>query len=92
MDVIKGSNKKPAASAQLAEIVEQHFNDEDGVLYIGYPILATADGREAIDALWISRPRGLIAIHMVEGRDTQHFGEAQDEIASLLEAEINEII
>ena len=88
MDVIKGSNKKPAASAQLAEIVEQHFNDEDGVLYIGYPILATADGREAIDALWISRPRGLIAIHMVEGRDTQHFGEAQDEIASLLEAKL----
>lgn len=88
MDVIKGSNKKPGASAQLLDIVKKNFEDEEGVLYIGYPVLATADGREAIDALWISRERGLIAIHMVEGRDAEDFGDIQDEIASLLEAKL----
>ncbi|WP_221831348.1 DEAD/DEAH box helicase [Paracoccus yeei] len=76
------------ASDQLTEIVRNRFINEEGVLYIGYPVLATADGREAIDALWISRERGLIAIQMIEGRDTGDFAEAQDEIASLLEAKL----
>lgn len=88
MEVIRGSNKKPAASDQLAEIVKTNFRDEEGVLYIGYPVLATADGREAIDALWISRNRGLIAIQMVEGRDVGQYAEIQDEIVSLLEAKL----
>lgn len=88
MEVIKGSNKKPMASDQLAEIVKTNFPDEEGVLYIGYPVLATADGREAIDALWISRNRGLIAIQLVEGRDVGPFAEVQDEIVSLLVAKL----
>jgi superfamily I DNA and RNA helicase len=88
MEIVKGSTQKPATSALLTELVNEHFREEEGVLYIGYPVLSSADGRETIDALWISRLRGLIAINLVEGRDAGDFSEIQDEIASLLEAKL----
>lgn len=88
MDIIKGASRKPEASQELAKIVQEHFSHEDGVLYIGYPILSSGEGRETIDALWISKKRGLIAIQLIEGRDASNFGEIQDELASLLEAKL----
>lgn len=88
MEIIKGFTQKPETSAQLMEIANAHFQDEEGVLYIGYPILSSADGRETIDALWISKSRGLIAIQLIEGREVANFGDVQDEIASLLEAKL----
>ena len=88
MDIIRGSTQKPATSGLLSEIAEGAFSAEEGVLYIGYPILSSADGRETIDALWISQSRGLIAIQMIEGRDVGDFRESQDELASLLEAKL----
>lgn len=88
MEIIKGSTKKPATSELLRTIVEENFEAEEGVLYIGYPVLSSADGRETIDALWISKTRGLIAIELIEGREVGDFCETQDEHASLLEAKL----
>jgi len=88
MEIIRGTTQKPATSDLLATVATDAFGPEDGVLYIGYPILSSADGRETIDALWISKDRGLIAIQMVEGRDVGNFKESQDELASLLEAKL----
>ena len=88
MDIVRGSTQKPATSGLLAEVAVDAFSSEEGVLYIGYPILSSADGRETIDALWISKRRGLIAIQMIEGRDFSGYKDQQDELASLLEAKL----
>lgn len=71
---------------RLIEILQEHFSNQEGILYIGYPILSTPDESIAIDALFISPDHGIIAIDLIEGRSLGSFGVRQDEIASLLTA------
>lgn len=86
MEIIRGSARKPASTDRLVEIVENKLAGLEGVLYIGYPILSSSDDSVSIDALLISRQHGVVAINLVEGRDAGAYGDAQDEIASLLDA------
>jgi superfamily I DNA and RNA helicase len=52
----------------------------EGTLYIGYPIIGTSEGGFQIDALLITREKGLIAFHVVEGADnTLNYHDVQDE-------------
>ncbi|MCS3729638.1 DEAD/DEAH box helicase [Bradyrhizobium betae] len=85
--VVWGSTKKPVTSLRLAEAIEQNF-PEEGMLYIGYPVLSASDGASSIDALWISPKRGLIIFHLVEGRDVGSYQEVQDEFANNLETRL----
>ena len=68
--VVWGSTKKPVTSQRLAEAVEQNF-PEEGMLYVGYPVLSAADGVLSIDALWASPAHGLVIFHLVEGRNVE---------------------
>ena len=86
MDIIKGSAKKPISTDRLIKIFESSFADEEGVLYVGYPVLSSSDESASIDALLISRQYGVVAINLVEGRDAGKYGELQDDLASLLES------
>lgn len=90
MEIIRGSARKPASTERLIEIVERNLLDVEGVLYIGYPVLSSADDSVSIDALLISRDNGIVAINLVEGRDAGFYGDAQDEIASLLDAKFRQ--
>ena len=57
--VVRGTNKKPAASRALTELLA-HQGDLSGELFIGYPIIRTADGGYPIDALlcaWLEHIR-----------------------------------
>ncbi|MCK1616599.1 DEAD/DEAH box helicase [Bradyrhizobium sp. 159] len=85
--VVWGSTKKPVTSLRLAEAIEQHF-PEEGMLYIGYPVLSGSDGASSIDALWVSPGHGLIIFHLVEGRDIGGYREIQDEFANNLETRL----
>lgn len=86
MEIIKGSARKPGSTDRLVEIFQNSFADEEGVLYVGYPVLSSSDESVSIDALLVSRKHGVIAINLVEGRDAGEYGELQDDVASLLEA------
>ena len=86
MDIIRGSAKKPISTDRLIKIFESSFADEEGVLYVGYPVLSSSDESASIDALLISRRYGVVAINLVEGRDAGQYGELQDDLASLLES------
>lgn len=85
--VVWGSTRKPVASQQLAATIEQNFPDE-GVLYIGYPVLSAAEGVNSIDALWISPERGLVIFQIIEGRDIAGYDATQDEYANNLETRL----
>ncbi|RYZ91483.1 MAG: helicase [Proteobacteria bacterium] len=85
--VIRGINRKPVASEALVEFFAKERNFE-GELYIGYPILGSAEGRVPIDALLISPQKGLVVFDLVEGGDVEDYGFRQDDAANKLEAKL----
>ncbi len=86
MEIIRGSAKKPVSAERLIHLVEEKFQNAEGTLYIGYPILSTIDEAVSVDALMISPEHGVVAIQLIEGRDAGNYVEVQDEIANLLES------
>ncbi|MCL4553290.1 MAG: helicase, partial [Candidatus Marsarchaeota archaeon] len=86
ISVIQGTTNKPVSSQRLAKLFAQvQF---DGFLYIGYPIIGTSEGPYPIDALWVSKQKGLVIFNLVEGRDLDNFKDAQDDSANKLEAKL----
>lgn len=84
-EIVWGSTRKPVASRQLAEAIEKRYGDEEGFLYVGYPVLSAAEGVNSIDALWIGPKHGVVIFHVVEGKDVAGYDETQDEYANNLE-------
>lgn len=85
--IITGATKKPMASQQLTNYFKTH-NEWEGYLYIGYPILATVNGAYPIDALWISKEKGLVIFNLIEGKDSSGYEDAQDDAANKIEAKL----
>lgn len=59
VSIIRGATHKPMASEQLIN----YFIKNDGLegyLYIGYPIIGTADGPYPIDAMYLFKEKGLV--------------------------------
>jgi superfamily I DNA and RNA helicase len=87
VSVIQGTNNKPVSSRALVSSFSA-LNNENGELFIGYPIVASPDGRYPIDAVWVSPNRGLIIFDLVEGLDPSGFEARQDDLANKLEARL----
>lgn len=83
--IVRGTNKKPAASRALIELLA-HRGDLSGELFIGYPIIRTADGGHPIDALLISSETGIVAFDLIEGKSLDDYPTRQDDSANKLEA------
>ena len=84
---IVGSTNKPVASKRLVD----YFNtreDLSGILYVGYPIIGTSEGAYPIDAIWISREKGLVVFCLVEGKDTIGYENEQDDSCNKLDARL----
>lgn len=60
LEVVQGESRNRAVAEQLATVLGQTI--DEGVLYLGYPVLATADDRVDIDALLVTREHGLVAL------------------------------
>lgn len=89
IDIIWGSIHKPVATRRLADFFE--LNPEmTGTLYVGYPIISTPEGPFPIDALLLSPEWGLVAFHIVEGKDACNFAAIQDEIFNNLSAKLRQ--
>lgn len=85
--IITGATTKPMASEQLKSFFQLN-NYYTGFLYIGYPIIGTVTGAYPIDAIWISREKGLTVFNLVEGRDLTGYKEIQDDCANKIEAKL----
>lgn len=88
LEVVYGesSNRQVAAALarQLREIVDE------GTVYLGYPVLATADEKVEIDALLVSREHGLVAFLFAPRLpdtvdDWAAFVSSQDRLFAVLE-------
>jgi superfamily I DNA and RNA helicase len=85
--IVRGTNDKPVASQALAQFFAAH-DDYAGYLFIGYPIIGTAEGRHPIDAILVSPELGIVIFDLVEGPVAGAYGVRQDDSANKLEARL----
>ena len=90
LNIVRGGFKnKPESSKQLANFFESIKNNYEGTLYIGYPIIGTANGGFKIDALLITKERGLVAFNINEGIDSSvNYQDIQDEIYTKIQSKL----
>lgn len=88
ISIIWGATKKPVSSQQLADFFQKNSKKFNGELYIGYPIIAAPEGAFPIDALLVSREKGLVIFSLVEGTNVAGYEDAQDESANRLETKL----
>ena len=86
LSVVRGTNDKPAATAALIGTLRDQ--DLGGQLLIGYPVMASPDGRYAIDALLASPDHGLVCFDLVEGTELGDHVTRQDEAHNRLVARL----
>ena len=87
LNIVQGTTKKPVASQRLVDFFTRHTK-YNGILYIGYPIIGTAEGPYPIDALLVSQNKGLVVFSLVEGRDIVGISEIQDDNYNKLESKL----
>lgn len=91
LDVVYGESRNRAAAKALADQLRSVV--EDGTVYLGYPVLATADERVEVDALLVSRVHGLVAFLIAEqvpasAEQWQELVEHQDRLYAVLESHL----
>jgi superfamily I DNA and RNA helicase len=62
LDIVFGENSNSITAQSLLGILKDL--DMTGTLYLGYPVLSTADGKVFIDALLLTETFGLIAFDL----------------------------
>jgi superfamily I DNA and RNA helicase len=85
--IVQGTNSKPVSSHALVNFFST-FNDGDGELFIGYPIIASPEGSFPVDAVWVSPSKGIVIFDLIEGPNTSGFEERQDDLANKLESRL----
>ena len=56
---ITGTTNKPISSERLKDFFLTH-SEYSGYIYIGYPIFGTVVGAYPIDAIWVSKEKGVV--------------------------------
>ncbi len=86
-----GEPRHRALAKQLAETLKS--TTSQGTVYLGYPVLATADERVYVDALLVSPDHGLVAFQISEFQPSdqaewQEVVAEQDRLYSVLESHL----
>jgi len=92
LEVVHGQQENSSAANALAATAGTLL--DEGTIYLGYPVLATADDRVEIDALLISQAHGLIAFRFAEANpndesDWKRLADEQDRIYNALESHLS---
>jgi len=84
---IRGDNAKPVATQLLREALSK-LKDISGECFFGYPLIATSEGKYAIDATLVSPEKGVVIFDLVEGSELGDYAARQDDLANKLEAKL----
>ena len=92
LEVVYGKPEKQEEARQLADLASEIL--DEGTIYLGYPVLATADDRVEIDALLVSQTHSLIAFRFADtAPSTEHdwrvLSDEQDRIYNALESHLS---
>lgn len=64
LEIIWGESRDRTTAQALAENLRRYVSD--GTLYLGYPVIATADDRIDVDALLVSQRHGVVAFKLAQ--------------------------
>lgn len=92
LEVVHGQQENHGPAQALAILAGTLVNE--GTIYLGYPVLATADDRVEIDALLISQAHGLFAFRFADASpesesDWRRLADEQDRIYNALESHLS---
>lgn len=88
LDIVRGESRNRTAAQALVNQLRSVVHE--GTVYLGYPMLATADERVEVDALLVSKSHGLVAFLLAEQvpsskAEWNEVIEAQDRLYAVLE-------
>lgn len=91
LEVVHGDARNRHLARELADELKKHVGD--GTVYLGYPVLATADARVDVDALLVSPSCGLVAFLIADDlpeddADWDAFVSEQDRLYGVLESQL----
>lgn len=92
LEVVYGESRNPSAAKALVRQLRSTVGE--GTVYLGYPVLATADERVDVDALLVSNKHGLVAFLLADGEPCDPQGwstvvEDQDRLYAVLESHLS---
>ncbi|WP_159619405.1 DEAD/DEAH box helicase [Arthrobacter zhaoguopingii] len=91
LEVVHGQQENHAPANELAALATELL--DEGTMYLGYPVLATADDRVEIDALLVSQSHGLVAFRFADvphtESDWRRLADEQDRIYNALESHLS---
>lgn len=82
-DIVRGKISKPEQCKQLIEVVTKYMEkyEDEPTLYLGYPLTANAERAITLEALWVTKNKGMIAIIFGDNKDSvSGLQEKQDEL------------
>ena len=85
--IVRGTNRKPVASEELVRLLSGQTS-LSGQLFVGYPIIGTAEGPHIVDALLVSKDIGVTVINLIEGMDAEGYESSQDDSVNKLESKL----
>lgn len=86
IDIIRGISKKPVSSDELIGLISSRQLAMTGILFIGYPIIGTPEGARTLDALLVSKEKGIVVFDLIEGTNVENHCSRQDSSANMLES------
>ncbi|WP_405906450.1 ATP-binding domain-containing protein [Streptomyces sp. NBC_00828] len=89
LQVVYGESRNRNTASHLADVLREVV--DEGTIYLGYPVLATADERVEVDALLVSRAHGLVAFLLADSvpEDDEDWDDVvtkQDRLYNVLES------
>ena len=89
VDIKQGQNKKLASSRLLVSFFKNN-PELEGKLYIGYPILYTGGENIILDAIWISKRKGIVVFDLIEGTKLVNREKDRDALFNKVESELKQ--
>ncbi|WP_031485754.1 DEAD/DEAH box helicase [Maridesulfovibrio frigidus] len=87
LEIVRGNNRNPIAITALINCLKS--DNISGTLYVGYPIIATAEDSHTIEAMLVSPQNGLIAFHFPDTQVSETVYDQQDSIVYVLESNLS---
>lgn len=91
LEIVRGESRNGLTIPQLVSELQKMINE--GTVYLGYPVLSTADERVYVDALLISQSHGLVAFRIADSipgdsAEWERCVQDQDRLYSVLESHL----
>lgn len=91
LEVVHGSSRNPNAAVTLSNVLQGVVSE--GTVFLGYPVLASAEDQVEVDALLICKEHGLVAFLLADSQpknlsDWEQYIVNQDRLYAVLESHL----